>query len=439
MKDIQTLNIASIRRDSGAQFRVGGLNEQHVANLVESLEAGATLPPVIAFFDGGAYWMADGDHRIEAHLKAGHADIAADVRPGTQDDAELYGAGANAEHGLPRSAKTKRAQVVRLLEKWPQMGVSGVASHAKVSRPFVYQVINDNPELKAHLSTFTSDTREYTDKHGNKSTMKVGNIGKHLNGKVSLETQEQPVPIRREMLDVDSIKMFWESPEFLAEHPISALTEKGVELTDTLEWRGINGAIRPTDEPDSTVPFMVSIYPDGCPGYFSVDVFYSGSDTYSSCNQPIPALVVVAQLNSLGVSLEMLKAFRWRSMEAQSYSVEVRTELGQLSVRTRRGMYETVESAAQVGRSLSESRDALKDEATFIEWVEAENTLNGTIEGARLLMDFAERYEASESAFAQGQQGEELHLLCEGALDAFGAFGRMENGRVTLKVPETAV
>ncbi|RYX83984.1 streptomycin biosynthesis regulator, partial [bacterium] len=68
-QNIQTLSIAAIRRDSGAQFRSNGLNETQVANLADALERGDKLPPIIVFFDGALCWMGGGDHRIEAHIQ----------------------------------------------------------------------------------------------------------------------------------------------------------------------------------------------------------------------------------------------------------------------------------------------------------------------------------------------------------------------------------
>ncbi|RYG54963.1 streptomycin biosynthesis regulator, partial [bacterium] len=105
MKNAKSLLIAAIRRDSGAQFRVGGLNEQHVADMVEAIERGDKLPAIVVFFDGAFYWMGGGDHRIEAHIRTGKKKIEAEVRDGTQADAEFYGAGDNADHGLVRTPK----------------------------------------------------------------------------------------------------------------------------------------------------------------------------------------------------------------------------------------------------------------------------------------------------------------------------------------------
>jgi uncharacterized ParB-like nuclease family protein len=53
----------------------------------EELEAGAKFPPVVVFYDGEKYWLADGYHRLAAHATAGKETIAAEVHEGTKRDA----------------------------------------------------------------------------------------------------------------------------------------------------------------------------------------------------------------------------------------------------------------------------------------------------------------------------------------------------------------
>ena len=61
-----------------------------VTDYAEALTAGAIFPPVVVFSDGSAFWLADGFHRLKAHREAGLAEIACEVRDGTQRDAVLY-------------------------------------------------------------------------------------------------------------------------------------------------------------------------------------------------------------------------------------------------------------------------------------------------------------------------------------------------------------
>jgi hypothetical protein len=66
------------------------------------LTVGAMFPPVVVFFDGAEYWLADGFHRILAAKQLGLAEIAADVREGGR---------ANVSHGLKRFNRDKRNAV----------------------------------------------------------------------------------------------------------------------------------------------------------------------------------------------------------------------------------------------------------------------------------------------------------------------------------------
>ena len=69
--------------------------------------AGALFPPVTVYFEGTAYWLADGFHRVAAAERCQGTHLMADVRRGTCRDACLAAAGANATQGLPRSTDTR--------------------------------------------------------------------------------------------------------------------------------------------------------------------------------------------------------------------------------------------------------------------------------------------------------------------------------------------
>lgn len=108
------LFLRQIRTDGGTQTRVG-LDLDTVEEYVEALKAGCVFPPIIVFFDGKSYWIADGWHRLEAHRQAGMKAINVDLRKGTQRDAILFACQANVTHGLKRSNADKRKAVLVLL------------------------------------------------------------------------------------------------------------------------------------------------------------------------------------------------------------------------------------------------------------------------------------------------------------------------------------
>jgi hypothetical protein len=44
---------------------------------------GATLPPLVVYFNGVDFWLADGFHRYHSYRAAGVAEVAAEVRTGS--------------------------------------------------------------------------------------------------------------------------------------------------------------------------------------------------------------------------------------------------------------------------------------------------------------------------------------------------------------------
>ena len=106
--------IASINMDGGTQPRAA-IDFDVVEEYALALASGAAFPPVVVFFDGSTYWLADGFHRTHAHKVAERQSIECDVRQGTRRDAILFSVGANASHGMRRTNEDKRRAVLALL------------------------------------------------------------------------------------------------------------------------------------------------------------------------------------------------------------------------------------------------------------------------------------------------------------------------------------
>jgi hypothetical protein len=105
---------------------------------------GEHFPPVVLFFDGTTYWMADGFHRARARERAGFNDIPAEIREGGVRDALLYSAGCNTTHGLRRTKEDKLAAVKALLAdpEWAKNSGTWIADACGVSHTFVDIVRN---------------------------------------------------------------------------------------------------------------------------------------------------------------------------------------------------------------------------------------------------------------------------------------------------------
>lgn len=185
-----------IRTDGGTQPRAA-TDQRTVTEYADDMTEGAQFPPVVVFTHKGEYWLADGFHRVLAARVIGAREIEADVRVGTQRDAMLYACGANAAHGMRRTAADKRRAVLRLLadSEWGKWSDREIARRCAVGHSMV-------SELRSSLSApdsekpfaFPGDEEEppnertYTTKHGTQATMDTSRIGR---GDESAEKPDQ--------------------------------------------------------------------------------------------------------------------------------------------------------------------------------------------------------------------------------------------------------
>lgn len=165
------LDVGLISTSGGTQARAA-LDEVTVADYAEAMLAGDRFPPVIVFYDGSEYWLADGFHRHAATLRAELTEIAAEVRQGTRRDAILYAVGANARHGLRRSNADKRRAVETLLtdSEWSKWSNRQIAEKCGVTHTFV-------GDIRAELSGSRSQMEATARRKGSTYTVKTERIG----------------------------------------------------------------------------------------------------------------------------------------------------------------------------------------------------------------------------------------------------------------------
>lgn len=139
--DHSEIDLTNIRLDGGTQPRAE-LREDVIEDYAEAMRAGVVFPPVVVYFDGETYWLADGFHRVKAARAASRTTIAAEVRQGTRRDAVLHSVGVNADHGLRRTNADKRRAVTTMLldEEWGKWSQTKIAEHCRVSREYVSRV-----------------------------------------------------------------------------------------------------------------------------------------------------------------------------------------------------------------------------------------------------------------------------------------------------------
>lgn len=110
------IKLSDLTIDPKIQLQARGIDAGIVSGYVEAIVSGAEFPPVNAFSDNGILWLWDGFHRVEACRFLGLAEIEADIRPGTREDAIVQAAIANVTNGRPMSRAQKEEAGKRLLE-----------------------------------------------------------------------------------------------------------------------------------------------------------------------------------------------------------------------------------------------------------------------------------------------------------------------------------
>ena len=189
----QNLRLDQIRIDGGTQPRVA-IDEQVVADYAEQYSNGVDLKPVVVFFDGATYWLADGFHRYWANRKIESDYIFAFVHQGTHRDAILYSVGANATHGLRRTNADKRKAVLTLLEddKWSKWSDSDIARQCCVNQSTVTRHRTSLMQSISEPRSTDSSTRTYKTRHGTVAKMNTAKIGRHRN-----RGPDSPNPVRQ--------------------------------------------------------------------------------------------------------------------------------------------------------------------------------------------------------------------------------------------------
>lgn len=206
------LAIRLLRTDGGTQPRAE-IDPFIVGDYAEAIQNGAQFPPIIAFFDGSEYWLADGFHRVNACKKAGIAEVEADVHQGTRRDAVLFSVGANATHGLRRTNQDKRRAVETLLRdtEWANWSNNQIAKQCAVSLDLVNRMRKDM-SLNETLSE-----RTYTTKHGTTAVMDTAKIG---TAKRQLVYDKAPEPVKAHLQDgVISVNEAYEVTRALEQAP----------------------------------------------------------------------------------------------------------------------------------------------------------------------------------------------------------------------------
>jgi hypothetical protein len=168
------LKIDDIRRDGGTQPRAS-IDYQAVQDYADAMRDGAKFPPVVVFYDGSQYWLADGFHRVEAALLEGREEVAADIHQGTVEDAQWFSFGANKTNGIRRDNRDKQRAIQTALKHPKSQGLSDreIARHLGVHHDTVSEW---RKRLEASVGIRQIETRTAT-RQGATYEINITNIG----------------------------------------------------------------------------------------------------------------------------------------------------------------------------------------------------------------------------------------------------------------------
>lgn len=186
---VTELRLDQIRTDGGTQPRYA-LDLSTIDDYTDEMEAGVKFPPVVVFYDGENYWLADGFHRKMATEQTGADKINVDLRQGTLEDAQWFSFSANKTNGLRRTNDDKQRAVKAALmhPKGAGMSNSAIAKHVGVDSETVR-----NWRTKLESSSEIRKMSERTvNRNGTTYQQDTSRIGKRPEAEASAPDPEPP-------------------------------------------------------------------------------------------------------------------------------------------------------------------------------------------------------------------------------------------------------
>jgi hypothetical protein len=136
------LAITDIVIDATVNVRHDSLN----LDTVDAYSETPNLPPVHVMPVEGKYYLADGEHRVQAAAKRGDKTIKAIVvGTGTISDVQDFADFANLKHGLPLTRVQKRQVARRLHDRHPKWSNRELAKKMGATHPTIAVWLADEP------------------------------------------------------------------------------------------------------------------------------------------------------------------------------------------------------------------------------------------------------------------------------------------------------
>jgi hypothetical protein len=223
----ERIEVERIRIDGGCQPRSTMLFDV-MEDYANDMARGAEFPPVIVFYDGADYWLADGYHRRQAAETLGLSDILADVRQGTRRDAILFSVSANAAHGMRRTNEDKRRAVLTLLNdpEWARWSDREIARQCAVTHPFVIGLRPKPPPTSGN--DYQIDQSRTVTRNGTTYPMNTARIGVGQPG----DSDDDEPPL------FDNTSFARDEPS-----PSTELQQPSIDLSDSHLWHSLRNAV----------------------------------------------------------------------------------------------------------------------------------------------------------------------------------------------------
>lgn len=140
--------------ESSTETQPREYDPKYAEELGELITAGVKMPPIVVFYDGARYRVADGWHRRGGAEWAGKKSIACLIYEGDRDAANDYANGSrcNIDHGKRLTNSDKRARAEYWLRRHPKWSNGALADVSGLHRQYIATV---RPQLS---ESDTSDT-----------------------------------------------------------------------------------------------------------------------------------------------------------------------------------------------------------------------------------------------------------------------------------------
>jgi hypothetical protein len=160
---IKEIALAAIRIDGGTQQRVV-IDDDTV--LQYSFAMGNSIfPPIDVMFDGKAYWLTDGFHRLHALRRLRKTVVEVEVTNGTKREAIWESLHANQKHGLRRAIGDIKAMLLETVfpdSEWSAVTDEELAKHIGTTANYICKIRKqmEPPEQKPATEPETETPKE---------------------------------------------------------------------------------------------------------------------------------------------------------------------------------------------------------------------------------------------------------------------------------------